>query len=263
MNVSLNTLELEARKDSVIHNLDARIKLIMTLILIFYSVYSSDLLILLLLEVYIVMLVLFSKISISYYVKRVIYILPFGGFIAIFQPFIRPGTILYSLPFGINISYEGTIFGILLLSRLIVCISMIVLFSSTTPMNSMINSMRRLGFPKILSMILSMTVRYLFVFFEELDNIRNAQKSRCFNLWNRKISYIWRLKQIGYTIMGIFLSSFEKGEKIFFSMVSRGYSGESRSYFKQPPLTIINFYIIALTIAIIIFIEISKYYKII
>lgn len=128
MKLSVNTLEREARKDSIVHNLDSRVKLIMTLMVIVYSVYTSDFLVLLLLEIYILSLVFLSKISLSYYFKRIIYILPFGGFIAIFQPFIKPGTVLYALYFGINITYEGTIFGILLLSRLVVCISMIILF---------------------------------------------------------------------------------------------------------------------------------------
>jgi cobalt/nickel transport system permease protein len=262
MKLSANTFERETRKNSVIHNLDSRIKLIMTLIIIIYVVYTHDLLILFLVEVYILCLVSLSKISWSYYFKRVIYILPFGGFIAIFQPFIRPGTVLYTLPFGINVTYEGTLFGVLLLSRLVVCISMIVLFSSSTPMNVIISSMRRLGFPKILVMILSMTVRYLFVFFDELDNLRNAQKSRCFNIRNREVSYMWILKQIGYTIMMIFLNSFEKGEKIYFSMLSRGYTGETNLYIKEPAMTNINFYILTLTITLIVFIELGRKYMI-
>ncbi|MDR1819497.1 MAG: cobalt ECF transporter T component CbiQ [Methanobrevibacter sp.] len=257
MKTSVNTLEREARKKSAIHNLDSRIKLIMTLIIIVYGVYTTNLLNLLLIEIYIIFLVFLSKISLKYYLKRIVYILPFGGFIAIFQPFIRPGDILYTLPFGLSLSYQGVQFGILLLSRLTVSISMIVLFSSSTPMNSIINAMRRLGFPKVLSMILSLTVRYLFVFFDELDNIRNAQKSRCFNIWNHKISYMWILRQLGYTIMMIFLNSFEKGEKIYFSMLSRGYNGESNQYIEEPSMKHINYFVLILTIAIIIFIELK------
>ncbi|GAA5819632.1 MAG: cobalt ECF transporter T component CbiQ [Methanobrevibacter sp. CfCl-M3] len=257
MKTSVNTLEREARKKSVIHNLDSRIKLIMTLILIVYSVYTTKLLNLLLIEIYIIFLVLLSKISLKYYFKRIVYILPFGGFIAIFQPFIRPGDILYTLPFGLSVSSQGIQFGILLLSRLTVSISMIVLFSSSTPMNSIINAMRRLGFPKVLAMILSMTVRYLFVFFDELDNIKNAQKSRCFNIWNREVSYIWILRQVGYSIMMIFLNSFEKGEKIYFSMLSRGYNGEANQYIEEHSIENIDCCALILTIAIIIFIEVK------
>lgn len=256
MNVTLNNIEQEAWKNSIIHSLDGRIKLLLIFMIVIYSVYTTDLKILFLLEIYLIIILLFSKISISYFVKRVLMILPFGGFIAIFQPFIKEGLILYTLPLGLTVSYEGIIFGILLLSRLVVCLSAIVLLSSVTPLESIVNSMRKLGFPKEMAMILSMTVRYLFVFFDELENIKKAQKSRCFSIWNKKTSYSWRLKQIGYTVMMLFLKSFEKGETVYHSMLTRCYTGEATSYKKEAPIMKIDYGIIVLTLLIIFSTEI-------
>lgn len=258
MNVTLNSIEQETLKNSIIHKLDGRIKLILAFIIIIYSVYTTDIKVLFLLEIYLILILLFSKVSIYYFVKRVLMILPFGGFIAIFQPFIKEGLILYTLPFGLSISYEGILFGILLLSRLVVCLSTIVLLSSVTPLESIVNSMRKLGFPKEMAMILSMTVRYLFVFFDELENIKKAQKSRCFSIWNKKTSYSWRLKQVGYTIMMLFLKSFEKGERVYYSMLARGYTGEATSYKEEVPVMKIDYGVIVLTLIIIFSTEISR-----
>ena len=258
MNISLEKIEQESWKDSIIHNLNGRIKLILTVLIIVYAVYTTDFLVLLLLEIYLIILLLFSKVSLLYFLKRVLIILPFGGFIAIFQLFIHQGIILYTLPFGLTITYEGLIFGALLFSRLIVCLSAIVLLSSVTTLETIVNSMRKLGFPKEMSMILSMTVRYLFVFFEELDNIRKAQKSRSFNVWNKKTSYLWRIKQIAYSIMMLFLKSFEKGETVYYSMLARGYSGEAISYQEESPVMKMDYGIIALTLIIIFSVEIIR-----
>jgi cobalt/nickel transport system permease protein len=263
MNIAIDKIEQESGKDSIIHNLDGRIKLITTILIIVYAVYTTDFLVLLLLEIYLLILLLFSKVSIGYFTKRVLMILPFGGFIAIFQPFVKPGIILFTLPLGLTISYEGIIFGALLLSRLVVCLSAIVLLSSVTPLETIVNSMRKLGFPKEMSMILSMTVRYLFVFFDELDNIRKAQKSRSFNIWNKKTSYFWRIKQIGYTIMMLFLKSFEKGERVYYSMLARGYVGEAVSYKKESPIMHKDYIIIALTISVIFSVEIANIFGVI
>jgi cobalt/nickel transport system permease protein len=257
MNAIIDKIEQESCKNSTIHRLDGRIKLIFTILIILYAVYTTDFLVLLLLEIYLIMLLLFSKVSIGYFTKRVLMILPFGGFIAIFQPFIKEGFVLYTLPLGLSITYEGVIFGALLLMRLIVCLSAIVLLSSVTPLETIVNSMRKLGFPKEMSMILSMTVRYLFVFFDELDNIRKAQKSRSFDIWNKKTSYIWRLRQIGYTIMMLFLKSFEKGEHVYHSMLSRGYVGEAISYRKETPINYLDYTILLITIIVIFSIEIA------
>jgi len=256
MNITIDKIEQESWKNSIIHSLDPRIKLILTLLIIVYAVYTTDFLVLILLEIYLIILLLFSKVSISYFIKRILMILPFGGFIAIFQPFIQKGLTLHTLPLGLTISYEGTIFAILLLSRLIVCLSAIVLLSSVTPIEAIVNSLRKLGFPKEMSMILSMTVRYIFVFFDELENILTSQKSRCFNIWNKKTSYTWKLKQIAYTIMMLFLKSFEKGETVYYSMLSRGYTGEAISYKEESPIMKIDYGIIALTIIIIFSAEI-------
>lgn len=263
MNATITKIEQESWKDSTIHKLDGRIKLIFTVLIVVYAVYTQSFLVLLLLEIYLIILLLFSKVSIGYFAKRVLMILPFGGFIAIFQPFIKPGIVLFTIPLGLTISYEGILFGALLLSRLIVCLSAIVLLSSVSPLESIVNSMRKLGFPKEMSMILSMTVRYLFVFFDELDNIRKAQKSRSFNIWNKKTSYLWRLKQIGYTIMMLFLKSFEKGEKVYYSMLARGYVGEATSYKKENKIRNIDYSIIVLTIIVIFSVEIVNLYGII
>ena len=258
MNITIDKIEQEAWKTSIIHRLDGRIKLILTVLIIVYAVYTTDFLVLLLLEIYLIILLLFSKVSIGYFIKRILIILPFGGFIAIFQPFIKPGVILYTLPLGLTITYEGISFGMLLLFRLIVCLSAIVLLSSVTPIETIVNSMRKLGFPKEMSMILSMTVRYVFVFFDELGNILKAQKSRSFNIWNKKTSYIWRIKQIGYTIMMLFLKSFEKGERVYYSMLARGYVGEATSLQKETPIMHIDYFIMALTIIIIFLVEIAN-----
>jgi len=258
MTLAIERIERETWKDSAIHNLDGRIKLISIILIIVYAVYTTDFLVLLLLEIYILILLLFSKVSITYFTKRVLMILPFGGVIAVFQPFIKQGLILYTLPLGLTITYEGILFGGLLLARLIVCLSAIVLLSSVTPLETIVNSMRKLGFPKEMSMILSMTVRYLFVFFDELNNIRKAQKSRSFNIWNKKTSYLWRIKHIGYTIMMLFLKSFEKGESVYYSMLSRGYVGEATSYKKENPIRYIDYTIIILTIIVIFSVELAN-----
>ncbi|MDR2967607.1 MAG: cobalt ECF transporter T component CbiQ [Methanobacteriaceae archaeon] len=259
MNITIDKIEQESWKDSIIHSLDARIKLILTILIIVYTVYTTDFFVLLLLEIYVIILLLLSKISISYFVKRILMILPFGGFIAIFQPFIKEGLILYTLPFGLTVSYEGILFGTLLFSRLIVCLSAIVLLSSVTPLDSIVNSMRKLGFPKEMAMILSMTVRYLFVFFDELKNIRTSQKSRCFNIGSKKTSYSWRLKQIAYTIMMLFLKSFEKGETVYYSMLARAYNGEAISYKEESPIMKVDYGIIVLTLIIIFSSEIIRF----
>jgi len=39
-----------------------------------------------------------------------------------------------------------------------------------------------------------------------------------FDAFNKKISYTWRIKQLGYTVAMMFLRAYEKGETIYMSM---------------------------------------------
>ena len=260
---NISSIEMESGKTSTLHSLDGRIKIISSLLIIVYAVSTTNLVVLSVMEIYLLLLILMSHISLSYAIKRIALIIPFGGFIALFQLFIRAGDIIYTLPFGITITQQGLDFGLLLISRIIVCVTAIVLLSSVTPMQELINSARKLGVPREFSMLLSLTLRYLFFFYDELKKIRNAQKTRCFDIRNKKTAYMWRLKKVGETISMIFLRSYEQGEKVYFSMLSRGYSDNSNLYNEDKKLNIKDFTFIGITLSLIVGLEVTRYFSII
>ncbi|MGZ4857753.1 MAG: cobalt ECF transporter T component CbiQ [Methanobacterium sp.] len=227
---SITELEKETKKESFLHLLDGRIKLVILVFVIFYAVYTTQILVLAIMEIYLLFLIYLSQISLKTSLIRILLLLPFGGFIIAFQPFIHPGTVLYTLPFGIYISYEGLMFGILLLSRLIVALTSIVLLSSISPMQEVVHSFRKLGMPREFAMIFGLMIRFLFLFYDELNRIRQAQMARNFDIFNKNTTYMWRMKQVGYTVMMMFLSAYEHGENVYLSMISRGYSDKSKLY---------------------------------
>jgi len=226
----LINIERESLKESSIHRLDGRVKLIITFIIIAFAVSASSIVTLILMEAYLLLLIILSNVSPSYAIKRIILILPFGGFIALFQPFIRAGTVIWAGPLGMDVTLEGLIFGALLLGKVTVSVTAVILLSSTTSMQELVGSARRIGVPSDFAMLLNLTVRYLFFFYDELERIKNAQKSRCFDIWNRRTSYSWRLRKVGETIAMMFLRAYEQGERVYLSMLSRGYSQDSQMY---------------------------------
>jgi len=227
---SVTDVERIAIKDSVIHSLDGRVKLITLLLVIVFAVYTTQLVVLAILELYLVTLLLLSRNSLKHSFLRVLIIIPFGGSIAILQPFVHGGTVFYTLPLGIHITYQGVMFGLLLLSRLVVTLTCIVLLSSISPMQEVAESFRRLGMPRDFSMIFSLFIRFLFLFYEELGKITHAQTSRNFDIFSKKTAYMWRLKMVAYTVMMMFLKSYERGESVYLSMASRGFSDKSQLY---------------------------------
>ncbi len=223
-------IEKETIKESVLHSLDGRVKLIALVLIIIYAVFSTQIIVLMALEVYLLILIYLSNISFKQAFMRVLVLLPFTIFIIVFQPFIHPGTIIYTGPLGITISYQGLMFAALLLSRVIVTLTSIVILSSISPMQEVIQSFRKLGMPRDLAMIFSLMIRFIGLFYDELSKINYAQKSRNFDIFNKRTKYMWRLKQIAFTIVMMFLRSYERGESIYLSMLSRGYSDKSNLY---------------------------------
>lgn len=247
-----------ASKDSPIHNLEGRIKLISTIFIILACVISGELFVPITLEIVLLIILKIAKLSYEDSLKRLLLLLPFGGFIIVFQPFIQPGNILWSYSW-MTISDVGLNWGILLLCRMITSLTAIIIYSSTTPLQEMASSFRKLKMPRDLAMILSIMVRFLFLFVDELASIRKSQKSRNFDIHSKKTPYKWRVKQVGYTIGMMFLKSYEQGERVHKSMVSRGFSDasemfdEKKSPEKSDYLYLISIIIIVLIIEIILF----------
>lgn len=267
MRITLTDIERESHKTSVIHRIDGRVKILITLIIILYAVSLPRFEIvtigkLALLESYLMLLILAARLNLIYVSVRYLAVLPFGLSIAAFQlvirqPFISEFTVLHALPSGITVTLEGAIVGMILLGKFTVAITSVILLSSSTRTQDLVNSARRLGLPSELTMLLSMMVRYLFIFWATFKKIRNAQSTRLFSIRNRKAPRVWILRQIGYAVSSLFLRSYEQGERTYLSMLSRGYTNDVKIFVKRRRLNLADVALILLTFIMIACIEIG------
>ena len=118
-----DALDLDAisAKNSPIHNLDGRIKLISFILIILFAVLSDQLFVQIILEIFLLIVLYIATLSFKSSFARLALLLPFGGAIIIFQPFIHPGKIIWASGISwINITDTGLNWAAILLSRLIV-----------------------------------------------------------------------------------------------------------------------------------------------
>jgi cobalt/nickel transport system permease protein len=238
-------IERDAYRDSVIHRLDSRVKIVLTFAAIIALVavpYST--------MIYTVGAIFFAfffllwcctRLSPFIYVKRVFSIVPLWGMIIFFQIFLKNKyytdyQVIMSLPLGINIYAESVEFAVILLVKFVICISFIILLSSTTKMHDLLEGAARLGLPAEFALALGMMIRYLFVFGYMYRKINETLKTRCFDAFDRHLSYRYRLRQLGYTIGTMFIRSYEQGERVYTSMLCRGYGRESYVFVEKKPL---------------------------
>jgi cobalt/nickel transport system permease protein len=238
-------IEKSAYRDSFIHNLDARVKIVgmIALIIAMVAIPYSPLVFTIgaLFLVFLGLLWASSGLPWQIYAKRLLMVLPFGLFIILFQVFFtnRYYTVFHviaDLPFGIHIYAESVQFAGILLVKFVVCISAIILLSSTTKLHDMLEGAGRMGLPPEFALTFGMMIRYLFVFGYIYRKINESLATRCFDPFNSALSYRYRMKQIGYTVGTIFIRSYEQGERVYTSMLCRGYGKDSHIFITKKPL---------------------------
>jgi len=241
----LFTIERDAYKDSVIHRLDARVKItiafaaIIALVAVPYSpmIFTVGAIFF----GFFCILWLCTRLSLVIYAKRVLSIVPLWGIIIFFQIFLKNKyytdyTVVMSLPFGINIYAQSIEFAFILLVKFVICISFIILLSSTTKMHEMLEGAARMGLPAEFALALGMMIRYLFVFAYMFRKINETLKTKCFDAFDRHLPFLYRLRQLGYTMGTMFIRSYEQGERVYTSMLCRGYGRDSYLFVAKKPL---------------------------
>jgi cobalt/nickel transport system permease protein len=259
-------IEKQAYHDSFMHRLDARVKIILAFAAIIAIVavpYST--------MVYTVGAIFFclfavlwiaSGVSPVVYLKRLAAIVPLWGIIILFQIFFKNRyytdyTVLYSLPLGINIYAESVEFACILAVKFLICISFIILLSSTTKLQDMLQGASRLGLPAELALALGMMIRYLFVFGYIFRKVNETLKTKCFDAFDRNLPYRYRLQQLGYTIGTMFIRSYEQGERVYTSMLCRGYGRDSHLFIARKPLRAGEWAFLSVTLLLVITIPVS------
>jgi cobalt/nickel transport system permease protein len=238
-------IEKQTYRDSFIHRLDARVKIIISfaaivaMVAVPYSttVYSVGAIFF----VFFMILWALSNISPRVYFWRLVMVLPFGIFIIVAQIFFtNPHYMVFhpivNLPFNIHIYAESVEFASILLVKFLVCISFIILLSSTTRMQHLLEGAGRLGFPPEFSLIMGMMIRYLFVFAYMYRKVSEALETRCFNPLSREIPWKYRIRMLGYTIGTMFVRAYDQGERTYYAMLCRGYDRDSRLFIRKKPL---------------------------
>jgi cobalt/nickel transport system permease protein len=238
-------IEKSAYRDSFIHRLDARVKILVAFALIIAMVampYSPAVFTLGIIFFFLFTLLWgISGLPVTVYFKRLLMVLPFGIFIIIFQIFFTNRYypvfhVIANLPLGIHIYAESVEFAAILFVKFIVCVSAIILLSSTTKLQDMLEGACRMGLPAEFALTLGMMIRYLFVFGYIYRKVNESLATRCFDPFNQALPYRYRIRQIGYTIGTIFIRSYEQGERVYTSMLCRGYGKASHIFIEKKPL---------------------------
>jgi cobalt/nickel transport system permease protein len=230
----IQVLDLYQDEDSLIHRQDARVKLVVTLAIIVAvtalprGAWVSYLLCLLCVAV----IAGLSRVQPKIILKRSLVAIPFA-LAALTLIFTIEGTPLASLRLGnwsLSLTREGTVAFVSILIKAWISVLTATILVTTTTFPSLIAATRWLRVPKVIVSVVSFMYRYIFVIADEALRLHRAREARSVNPRGKTAGSIrWQAKVLGGMIGSLFLRSYERSERIYAAMLSRGFDGDIRT----------------------------------
>jgi cobalt/nickel transport system permease protein len=205
--------------DSPLHRLPAQCKIVSALLFVVavvatpreaFAAYAGY-------ATIIVVLAGLGKVPPTFLARRLVIEIPFILF-ALFLPIVGRGARTDVL--GLSLSVDGLWAAWNILAKATIGLSVTVILASTTPIADLLRGLERLHMPRLITVVMGFMIRYLDVIAGEVQRMRVARISR-----GHDPRWIWQARAIASTAGALFIRSFERGERVYLAMVSRGYEG--------------------------------------
>ena len=176
---NIGFLDQLSYKNTFVHRLDPRAKLIATLFFLFTVISFSKYEIVALLPffLYPMLLMTIGEIPFTFIIKKVLIVSPFAVFIGIFNPLLDSGHVFIFN--GLTISAGWLSFFSIIL-KFTLTVSTALLLVATTSFPGVCHSLRQLGLPSLFVSQLLFLYRYIFVLMEETMRIVRARNMQSF-----------------------------------------------------------------------------------
>lgn len=158
-----------------------------------------------------------GRVPLGFVARRLVIEVPFLAF-AVLLPFVGDGPRVDVL--GLHLSQQGlwAAWGIVAKGTLGVATTLVL--TATTPVPHLLLGLERLRMPRVLVAIMSFMVRYGDVVGDEMRRMRVARTSR-----GDDPRWIWQARALAQSSGALFVRSYERGERVYLAMESRGYVG--------------------------------------
>ena len=215
----INEIERQSSQTDALHNLDARAKLITTLLFLVFmlSLPITAIENTVLFASFPIALCSMAKISYSTIAVRSLIVLPFVALVGIFNPILDSHT---QYMIGRVAISSGWVSFVTIILRGLLATQAILILIATTGFHRICTAMTRLGVPTIFATLLLLIYHYIFILLEEAMSMHRARVSRSFG----KKSY--SLKEWSTFVGLLFLRALSHSQAVYNAMLSRGFNGK-------------------------------------
>lgn len=216
--------------ESVVHSLDARLKIVLSVAFMVVIFCIGNLFGYIALALFMLFVVKLSKVPFGYMLKGIKPLMFFIVFTAVLNMFLTGGTVVFKLGF-LKITYEGIYYASFMVIRivfLVLATSMLTYTTSpiqlTDGIEALLRPFSKIGLPSHeLAMMMSIALRFIPTLLEETDKIMKAQTARGTDFESGNI--IRRAKALIPLLIPLFISAFRRADDLAVAMECRCYRG--------------------------------------
>ncbi|MBI5207324.1 MAG: cobalt ECF transporter T component CbiQ [Candidatus Firestonebacteria bacterium] len=244
----LGYLDYLSYKNTFIHRIDPRAKLIVSLIfiIIIISFPKYEVSSLFPFFFFPIFLIVLADLPLKIILKKIVIVSPFALMVGIFNP-IFDRKIFFTI-FNIGIT-GGFISYFSIIIKFVLTISAALILIATTSFPGICVALEKLKVPKIFVLQLMFLYRYIFVLGEEVARTSRARELRSFG----KNGY--QLSTTSNILGNLLLKTIDRSERIYQSMCSRGFVGYI-NIIKKTNFTLIDFFYMIILSSIFILLRI-------
>ena len=215
--------------NSIIHDLDPRVKLFGTMIYLISLFVSTNVYAYIVAFIFVVLIIKLSNIPINFVIRSIKALLPLIIMSMFFNLLFTPGENLFNFYF-INITREGVILTIKMSLRLVFLVAgSSVLTLTTTPSKLTDGIEKSLAFLKIfkvpiaeIALMMSIALRFVPILIEEVGKIMDAQTARGADFETGGL--IKKAKAYVPLLVPLFISAFRRADELALAMEARCYT---------------------------------------
>ena len=213
---------LSLHSKSQLHELSPQLKILATLLIVISIAFSKIINPFQIIShaVIVFLIIRRSNIPLKTYLKRLTLDIPFILF-ALFLPFLSSGNndMVFTL-FSFEVYRTGLLEMFAILFKATAGLSMGIVLTATTTNIELIYGLQKLKLPPIIIAIMSFAIRYIDVFIDEFKRVKISMQSRGYIEKGIKT-----LLPIAYASGAMLIRGYERGERVYLSMISRGFTG--------------------------------------
>ncbi len=224
--------------NSIIHNLDPRVKILLTFVIIITLFMIKSVYAYIFTAVFIFAVILMARVPFGFVFKGVKPLVFILAFTAVLNLFMTDGRIIFKF-WIFKATYEGLYYALSMMVRLVMLVLVTSILTLTTSpivltngIEKLLNPLKKIKLPvHELAMMMTIALRFIPTLLEETDKIIKAQSSRGADFASGNI--IRKAKAMIPILIPLFISAFRRADELASAMECRCYhGGEGRTSFR-------------------------------